>query len=177
MTIVPCLLRPECGCVEFSPEIFIIALPFVSAHAAYLMVRKKRSLRQRLSISMWAFSGALLLSFAVYLFTVSLIDSYTIQQFEVPENLVYCKKGIIEAYAITSDRELTAGSLIIKQLIGSDGEPVKDFDIIQSAFPLCRGQQAKKIVNFNCGGICEGAYNLVLATAYRRITMPVTCDY
>ncbi len=96
-------------------------------------------------------------------------------QIHIPESLAYCQYGTIEAYAAATEETLNANSIKIKQLLDSNGQPVAGFDIISSAFPLKRFQQAKKIVSFNCGSACSGTYTMVIATSYVRLQRTVTC--
>ncbi len=107
----------------------------------------------------------------------ALIGQYTEEQFHVPETLAYCQYGTIDVYATTPNEILNSNSFIITQLINSEGNAVSGFNITTSVFPLKKGQQAKKIVSFNCGGSgCSGTYTIILGTSKMRVTRTVTCS-
>ncbi|MBI2676025.1 MAG: hypothetical protein HYX24_06210 [Candidatus Aenigmarchaeota archaeon] len=94
----------------------------------------------------------------------------------IPEGPAVCQYGIIEAFASTTDETLNADSIVLKELRDSEGNPVKGFDVLPDAFPLRRGEPAKKIISFNCGGTCTGTYTMILVKNIKRITRTVTCE-
>ncbi len=155
---------------------YIVLLPSLAlALGVYFAFRKKYSFSKRLVASVGVFLG-LTIFIVVYLYISPLYSSYSVNIFHIPEDLAYCQYGTIEAYATTPDVRLNADCFIITQLINSEGNSVRGFNITASAFPLKRDQQAKKIVSYNCTTGCKGSYTIILGTPTMRLTRPVTCD-
>ncbi|MBI2675980.1 MAG: hypothetical protein HYX24_05960 [Candidatus Aenigmarchaeota archaeon] len=138
--------------------------------------RFKEERRKAISMAIIVFLLILGVAFLIYVFLASIIDgSPTTDQLQLPEALTYCQYGTIEAYATTTDEMLNADRIIIKDLIDSNGVRT-DLNLVTANFPLKRGQQAKKIIDYNCGSSCNGTRTLVIGTSTMRVTRPITCS-
>ncbi|MBI2675785.1 MAG: hypothetical protein HYX24_04970 [Candidatus Aenigmarchaeota archaeon] len=106
-------------------------------------------------------------------------STYTTEKFNVPETLAECKLGKIKVYATTTDEVLNIDRFITKDIIYPGGSQVVSVNLTAANFPLKRGQQAKSIIDYDCGnptsGCGNGAYTVVLATSTLKLERPVIC--
>ncbi|MBI2675978.1 MAG: hypothetical protein HYX24_05950 [Candidatus Aenigmarchaeota archaeon] len=134
----------------------------------------RKGIESVISVIILLFITVALLGVA-WTFLKSLLDIYTQDQIQIPESLAYCQYGTIEAYATTTNEILNADRVIIKDLIDSNGVKTA-VNLVTANFPLKRGQQAKKIIDYNCGSSCNGTRTLVIGTSTMRVTRPITCS-
>ncbi|MBI2675784.1 MAG: hypothetical protein HYX24_04965 [Candidatus Aenigmarchaeota archaeon] len=138
----------------------------------------KKGIESIISVVVLVFITIAFLGVAYTLFSGQ-FSSYSTEKFNVPETLAECQYGKIKVYATTTDEVLNIDRFIKKDIIYPGGSPVVSVTLTAANFPLKRGQQAKSIIDYDCGnstsGCGNGAYTVVLATSTQQVERPVVC--